>query len=72
MLQGLESGLDRQALVSFAPPDVSTDRQKENFSPTGEAPAGQRTIPKYQRKLRVADGVEGIERPLAKVEISAE
>ena len=36
---------------------------------------GQRTIPKYQRKLRVAEGtegVEGIERPLAKLEVSAE
>lgn len=46
--------------------------QKDTYSPSGEAPAGQRTIPKYKRKLRVAEGVEGIERPLAKVEISAE
>ncbi|EJT52104.1 hypothetical protein A1Q1_06642 [Trichosporon asahii var. asahii CBS 2479] len=46
-----------------------------SYSPSGEAPAGQRTIPKYQRKLRVAEGtegVEGIERPLAKLEVSAE
>jgi len=41
---------------------------------TAEAPDGQRAIPKFERKLRVAEGgaTEGIERAVAKVEISAE
>lgn len=47
-------------------------QQKDSYSPDGKAPEGQRTIPKYVRKLRVAEGTEGIERPMAKVEITAE
>lgn len=41
---------------------------------TAEAPDGQRAIPKFERKLRVAEGgaVEGIERSVARVDISVE
>lgn len=37
-------------------------------------PDGQRAIPKFERKLRVAEGgeTEGIERGVARVEIRAE
>jgi hypothetical protein len=37
-------------------------------------PEGQRAIPKFERKLRVAEGgeVEGVERSLKRIEISAE
>lgn len=41
---------------------------------TADAPEGQRAIPKFERKLRVAEGsaVQGIERGVKRVEISAE
>lgn len=39
---------------------------------TLELPEGQRSIPLYERKLRVAQGSEGIERPMKRLEIGGE
>ncbi|BEJ12635.1 hypothetical protein CspHIS471_0210950 [Cutaneotrichosporon sp. HIS471] len=60
LLQGLESGSTQAAM-------------RRNVK-AGEVPEGQRVIPKFERKLRVAEGnaVEGVERAVARVEIGAE
>lgn len=61
LLQGLESGL----------PSALRSSQLGGT----EVPEGQRSIPKYERKLRVAEGpaaTEGIERAVKRVEIKAE
>lgn len=71
LLQGLESGSTGSAMVSCANL-AAANRQKRNIK-AGAVPKGQRTIPKFERKLRVADSaVEGVERGFSRVEISAE
>jgi len=44
-----------------------TDIQRQAQTSTSAAPAGQRTIPKFERYTQ--DAVEGIEKPMKAVEI---
>ena len=73
LLEGLEAGLDRSALVCLLPhhglPFMNghTDIQRQAQTSTSAAPAGQRTIPKFERHTQ--DAVEGIEKPMKAVEI---
>jgi cytoplasmic tRNA 2-thiolation protein 1 len=71
LLEGLEAGLDRSALVCL-PLLLSlvimvADIQRQAQTSTSAAPAGQRTIPKFERHTQ--DAVEGIEKPMKAVEI---
>jgi cytoplasmic tRNA 2-thiolation protein 1 len=73
LLEGLEAGLDRSALVcplllsTFTISEDHTDKQRQAQTSTSAAPVGQRTIPKFERHTQ--DAVEGIEKPMKAVEI---
>jgi cytoplasmic tRNA 2-thiolation protein 1 len=76
LLEGLEAGLDRSALVRPSsilgfPTLHLADLQRQAQSSTSAAPAGQRTIPKFERHTHTPTPVEveGIEKPMKAVAI---